>query len=340
MSQHELWMRRCLHLASCAQLTTSPNPMVGAVIVHGTGADARIVGEGYHIRPGEGHAEVHALRAVQPADRALLPECTLYVSLEPCSHYGRTPPCAQLIVRSGIKRCVVGCVDPNQKVSGRGIAMMREAGIEVLVGVLREECIALNRRFFCVHTLRRPFITLKWAASADGFLDRLRQLDEQDMPTAAPVQLSTARSLLRVHQMRAQHDAILVGRRTLQLDRPKLSVRHWPGHSPLKCVLGSVDERVLAEGFQAYADIDALLEGLRSEGVQSLYVEGGQATLQSFIERDLWDEVWEERSQVVLGEGVPAPTMPARFLPTIEEHYGATYRHWRSPILERNYVDF
>lgn len=340
MSHHEIWMRRCLQLARCGQLTTSPNPMVGAVIVHGTGSQARIIGEGYHVRPGEGHAEVNALRSVKPEDRALLPESTIYVSLEPCSHYGRTPPCAQLIVRSGLRRCVVGCVDPNSKVSGRGLTMMREAGIEVEVGVLREECIQLNRRFFCVHTLRRPFITLKWAASADGFLDQLRQLDAHGEPTAAPARLSTFRSLLRVHHMRAQHDAILVGKRTLLLDRPQLSVRHWPGRSPLKCVLGSVDERALAAGFQAYADIDALLEGLRSEGVQSLYVEGGQATLQSFIERDLWDEAWEERSSVVLGEGVPAPKMPSRFTPTLEEHYGAQYRHWRSPIVEKNYVDF
>lgn len=333
-------MRRCLQLARSGQLTTSPNPMVGAVIVHGTGQAARILGEGYHVRPGEGHAEVNALRAVKPADRSLLPESTIYVSLEPCSHHGRTPPCAQLIIRSGIKRCVVGCVDPFSKVSGRGIAMMREAGIEVEVGVLREECIQLNRRFFCVHTLHRPFITLKWASSSDGFLDRHRTLDETGQPTEAPARLSTARSLLRVHQMRAQHDAILVGRRTLQLDCPSLTVRHWPGRSPLKCVLGSVDERALKLGFQAYGDIDALLEGLRSEGVQSLYVEGGQATLQSFIERDLWDEAWEERSSVVLGSGVPVPTMPSRFTPTLEEHYGARYRHWRSPILEHNYVDF
>lgn len=339
-ANHERWMRRCLALARKGELTTSPNPMVGAVIVLSDEQGERILGEGFHIRPGEGHAEVNAMRSVHPDDRHLLPQATIYVSLEPCSHYGRTPPCSELIIRSGIRRCVVGTVDPFSKVAGRGIAMMRAAGVEVIVGVLREECIYLNRRFFCVNTLRRPFITLKWAASADGFLDRVRALDQEGQPIGEPAQLSNARTRLRVHQFRATHEAILVGRRTLDLDRPSLNVRHWPGASPLRCVLGRVDERALNAGFQAFADIDSLLEALQRDKVQSLFVEGGQATLQSFIERDLWDEAWEERSPVVLGSGIPAPTMPAEFEPEHEQHYGTAYRHWRSPILKANYVDF
>ena len=339
-AEDERWMRRCLQLARQGELTTAPNPMVGAVIVYGTGADARILGEGYHLRPGEGHAEVLAFRAVRPEDRPLLAESTIYVTLEPCSHYGRTPPCSALIIRNKVKRCVIGSEDPFRKVCGRGIAMLQEAGIEVTVGVLREECIYLNRKFFCQNVLRRPFITLKWAATSDGFIDRSRSLDENGEVSAAPLRLSSPSSLLRVHHFRATHQAILVGRKTFQLDAPQLNVRCWPGESPLRCVLGSVDERALSAGFQAYADIDALLEGLRRDGIQSLFVEGGQATLQSFIERDLWDEAWEEISPQRIGEGVPAPTMPHIFTAQEEEHFGRTYRHWLSPVLAKNYVDF
>lgn len=340
MNNHELWMRRCLELARNGELTVAPNPMVGAVIVYGEGKSARILGEGYHVRPGEGHAEVNAFRNVRPEDRHLLPQSTIYVSLEPCSHYGRTPPCCDLIIRHGLRRCVVGCVDPFSKVGGRGIRRMRDAGIEVIVGVLREECIYLNRRFFCVNTLRRPFITLKWASSADGFMDRRRTLDEAGNPVGLPARLSNSLTQLRVHHFRANHQAILVGRRTFELDRPSLNVRHWPGRSPLKCVLGSVDERALSAGFQAYADIDSLLDGLRREKIQSLFVEGGSSTLQSFIERDLWDEAWEERSEVVLEDGIPTPKMPRIFRPETEWHYGVEYRHWMSPVLRKNYVDF
>lgn len=339
-AEDERWMRRCLQLARQGELTAAPNPMVGAVIVHGSGADARILGEGYHVRPGEGHAEVHAFRSVRPEDRPLLSESTIYVSLEPCAHYGRTPPCSALIIQNRVKRCVIGSEDPFRKVRGRGIIMLQEAGIDVTVGVLREECIYLNRKFFCQNVLRRPFITLKWAATSDGFIDRSRCLDENGEVSAAPLRLSSPSSLLRVHHFRATHQAILVGRKTFQLDAPKLNVRCWPGASPLRCVLGGVDERALSAGFQAYADIDSLLEGLRRDGVQSLFVEGGQATLQSFIERDLWDEAWEEISPQCIGEGVPAPTMPRAFTPQVEEHFGRTYRHWLSPVLAKNYVDF
>lgn len=340
MNEDERWMRRCLQLARQGELTTAPNPMVGAVIVHGTGSEARILGEGYHVRPGEGHAEVHAFRSVRAEDQHLLSESTIYVSLEPCAHYGRTPPCAALIIQHGVRRCVVGAEDPFRKVSGRGITMLREAGIEVTVGVLRDECIQLNRKFFCQQVMRRPFITLKWAATADGFLDYERHLSPDGEVSDAPLRLSSAESLLRVHRLRATHQAILVGRKTFDLDAPRLDVRHWPGRSPMRCVLGSVDERALNAGFQAYADIDALLEGLRRDGIQSLLVEGGQATLQSFIERDLWDEAWEEISPQIIGHGVPAPTMPHQFVPVIASHLGSNYRHWRSPVLAKNYVDF
>ena len=166
-AENEKWMRRCLQLARCGRMGAAPNPMVGAVIVY----KGRIIGEGYHIRCGEAHAEVRAIGSVRPADRDFLKDSTIYVSLEPCAHYGRTPPCAELIVRTGIPRVVVGCVDPFARVSGRGIDILRKAGVEVTVGVLEEECLELNRRFITAQTKGRPYITLKWAVSADGFLD-------------------------------------------------------------------------------------------------------------------------------------------------------------------------
>lgn len=367
------WMRRAIQLAQNGELTAHPNPMVGAVIVGPpsaragevdtstieglsdaavttssvwkTGEVGRILGEGFHHAAGEPHAEVMAVRSVKPEDLALLPQSTIYVTLEPCAHYGRTPPCAELIIRQKIGRVVVGCVDPFTKVGGRGITMLREAGIDVTVGVLREECLYLIRHFICAQTMRRPFVTLKWARSADGYIDHHRTSIEADGPAA---RLSTPLTQIHVHHLRAAHQAILVGRKTLELDRPSLSVRYYGGRSPLRCVLGGVGEEALNAGYQAYADIDSLLEGLRREGVQSLLVEGGAQTLQSFIERDLWDEVWEEHSETLLfpsahetGEdGVHAPEMPLCFKPEREMHFGVEFYHWKSPVLQKHYVDF
>lgn len=346
----EYWMRRAIQLAQNGELTARPNPMVGAVIVAPSASAiedgrGRILGEGFHHAAGEPHAEVMAVRSVKPEDLALLPQSTIYVTLEPCAHYGRTPPCAELIIRQKIGRVVVGCVDPFTKVGGRGITMLREAGIDVTVGVLREECLYMIRHFICAQTMRRPFITLKWARSADGFIDRRRTSIEADGPAA---RLSTPLTQIHVHHLRASHQAILVGRKTLELDRPSLSVRSYGGRSPLRCVLGGVGEEALNAGYQAYADIDSLLEGLRREGVQSLLVEGGAQTLQSFIERDLWDEAWEEHSKTLLfpskqvaeEDGVPAPEMPRCFMPEREEHFGVEFYHWKSPVLQKHYVDF
>lgn len=307
----EKWMRRCLDLARCGRYGAPPNPMVGAVIVYG----GRILGEGYHARCGEAHAEVAAVRAVREADKALLPASTLYVSLEPCAHYGRTPPCAELIARLGIGRVVVGCVDPFARVRGRGIAMLREAGCDVTVGVLEAECRELNRRFITCQTHRRPYVMLKWAQSADGFLDRRRTGGQ-------PVALSTPRTLMAVHRLRAQSGAILVGHATLRLDRPRLDVRHWAGPAPLRLVLGRVEPDELPEGFEAFADRDAMLSELYRRGVQTLLVEGGARTLQSFIADGLWDEARVELASQLLGDGVAAPAMPAGTLRRVETHFG------------------
>lgn len=318
---HEFFMRRCIQLAQQGRMHAAPNPMVGAVIVH----EGRIIGEGFHTCCGKPHAEVNAIHSVRPADRPLLKDSTIYVSLEPCAHYGRTPPCALLIVRTGIPRVVVGCIDPFAKVQGRGIAILREAGVEVTVGVLEAECQTLNRRFITAQTLHRPFITLKWARSADGFIDSWRESAEE-----GAARLSSAYSLMRVHRLRALHQAILVGHRTLELDRPSLTVRHWVGADPLRVVLGRVAEGELPAGFQAYADIDTMLSDLYRRGVQSLLVEGGQQTLQSFIDRGLWNEAWVELSPVVLGSGVPEPRMPAGVMLRCEEAFGAQVLHYEN----------
>ena len=280
----EMYMRRCLQLADCGRQNAKPNPMVGAVIV----CDGRIIGEGYHVRCGEGHAEVNAFASVRPCDEPLLGRSTMYVSLEPCSHYGKTPPCADLIVRKGVRRVVVGCVDPFAKVHGHGIAKLREAGIEVTVGVLEDECKALNSRFMTVNTEHRPYILLKWAQSADGFLD--------DHYHAA--RFSTPFTTMLVHKMRAENDAILVGRVTDQREHPRLDVREWSGPSP---------ERIVLTSGQRITDV---LDTLYSRKKQSLIVEGGAATLRSFIDTGLWDEIRRETSPLCVGDGTPAPSLP------------------------------
>lgn len=315
------FMRRCLQLAQQGELLAAPNPLVGAVIA---APDGRIIGEGFHRCCGKNHAEVNAFESVGAADRHLLPSSTLYVSLEPCSHWGRTPPCADRIIREGIRRVVVGCQDPFEHVNGSGIDRLRSAGIEVVVGVMEKECRWQNRRFITFHTRHRPYITLKWAVSADGYIDRWRH-SPADGPAA---RLSSEESLSHVHHLRALSMAILVGHNTLLLDRPALTNRHWAGRNPQPVVLGRVDEADLPAGWRCYADIGTLLSALHADGLQSLLVEGGAQTLQSFIDAGLWDEAWEERSHIVLGSGVPAPRMPLGLWPRQHERFSHSFIHW------------
>ena len=281
----ERYMRRCLQLAANGMQNARPNPMVGAVIVSGD----RIIGEGYHQRYGEGHAEVNAFASVCAADEPLLAESTIYVSLEPCSHYGKTPPCADLIIRKGVKRCVVGCVDPFAEVSGRGIQRLRDAGITVITGVLEQECRWLNRRFFTYHSKHRPYIILKWAQSADGFIDK----------DYKAIQLSNSQTQIRSHKLRADEDAILVGHTTYDREHPLLNVRYWSGPDPKRIVL--THDRPLP----------LLIDDLYMQGIQSLIVEGGSQTHQSFIESGLWDELRVETAPMVLGRGTKAVSIPA-----------------------------
>lgn len=295
----EMYMRRCLQLAQCGRKGAAPNPMVGAVVVCG----GRIIGEGYHQKCGEAHAEVNAIASVSEPE--LLQRSTLYVSLEPCAHYGKTPPCAQLIIDKKIPMVVVGCRDPFAKVDGRGIAMLREAGIDVREGVLEEECLWMNRRFITFHTHQRPYITLKWAQSEDGYIDHLRQDD-----SASAVQFSTPLTRTLVHQMRAENQAILVGRRTWELDHPSLTVRYWMGRNPLPVVLSSQAVRIGEDTIPVQGNtLTALMSELYQRGIQSLMVEGGAETLQNFIDAGLWDEARVETAPVELGQGVKAPRL-------------------------------
>ena len=289
----EFYMRRCLQLARNGRQNAKPNPMVGAVIVTNlksqiSNLKTRIIGEGYHARCGEGHAEVNAFASVKAEDEPLLKEATMYVSLEPCSHFGKTPPCADLIIKKGVKRVVVGCIDEFAEVQGRGIKKLQDAGIDVTVGVLEEECRKLNRRFFTFHRLHRPYIILKWAQTANGFID----------DNGRPVSISSPFTQMLSHKLRAEEDAILVGRVTEEREHPQLTVRHWAGPSPKRLV---VDRQHPLN-----------LESLYHHNIQSLIVEGGRKTLEFFLAQDLWDEIRVETNTVLtVTGGTRAPHLPA-----------------------------
>ena len=292
LSEDEKYMRRCLQLAANGIQGARPNPMVGAVIVLPLpleGAGGRLIGEGYHVRCGQGHAEVNAFASVKPEDELLLKDATIYVSLEPCSHYGKTPPCADLIIKKGVRRVVVGTIDPFAEVQGRGIKKLQNAGIEVTVGVLEKECQWLNRRFFTYHSKHRPYIILKWAQTANGFID----------DHGKALQISNEQTQMLSHQLRAEEDAILVGHTTDVREHPQLTVRHWHGPNPKRVVL--THQRPLSQ----------LIEDLYQQSVQSLIVEGGRQTHESFLAAGLWDEIRVETGAITVSDGTRAPQVPA-----------------------------
>ena len=296
MIDDEKFMRRCIQLAKNGQQNAKPNPMVGAVIVH----NGRIIGEGYHVRCGQGHAEVNAFASVKAENEALLPESTIYVSLEPCSHYGKTPPCADLIINKGVRRVVVGCIDEFAEVQGRGIKKIREAGIEVEVGVLEEECKALNRRFFTFHREKRPYITLKWAQTTNGFIDDHHK----------PLKISTDFTKMLSHKLRAEEDAILVGRLTDEREHPQLNVREWYGQDPKRLVIDRTHP----------LNIDSLY----AQNIQSLIVEGGAETLRTFLIQGLWDEIRvETNTALTVTDGTRAPIIPANAVVVSSKAYGS-----------------
>lgn len=295
-------MRRALQLAAMGQGRVSPNPMVGAVIV----CDDKIIGEGYHRQWGGPHAEVNAVASV--VDKSELCRSTMYVTLEPCSHYGKTPPCAELIIKTGIPRVVVGAMDPFEKVRGRGVDMLRKAGVDVVTDVLGEECEELNKHFMTAHKSGRPFVLLKWAESEDGFISK---------KGGEPVALSNELTKMWMHRERSRYDAIMVGTNTIITDNPQLSVREWPGRNP-RCVTFDCNGRlpkdcqvVSKEGTIVVTEnipLEDLLSRLYKEhGITSLMVEGGAKLLQSFIDCGYYDEVRIERSAAKIGEGIEAP---------------------------------
>jgi diaminohydroxyphosphoribosylaminopyrimidine deaminase / 5-amino-6-(5-phosphoribosylamino)uracil reductase len=318
------FMRRCLELASKAEGLTYPNPMVGSVIVH----NCKIIGEGYHLKAGAHHAEVNAINSVY--DKSKLKSSTLYVNLEPCSHFGKTPPCADFIISSSIPRVVIGTIDTSDKVSGEGIDRIKNAGCEVITGVLATECRRLNRRFFTFHEKRRPYITLKWAQSSDGYLDILRSEDHKIEPTW--ITGKPERAL--VHKWRASEQAILVGASTVRADNPRLNVREWKGTDPLKLILSSsgslnndlsvneTDGTIVVFTHNENASIaNALIvklndklpssfqitEYLYNSGIQSLFIEGGAKVLNHFITTGLWDEARIFTGEYYFKKGIKAP---------------------------------
>lgn len=319
------YMARCISLARGGAGCVAPNPMVGAVVVH----QGKIIGEGYHRKYGEAHAEVNAIASVR--DESLLEEATIYVSLEPCSHYGKTPPCAELIIKKRIPRVVIGCLDPFPEVSGRGVRMLREAGVEVVTGVMEKEAWELNQVFMTFQEKRRPYICLKWAQSADSFMDRGRTDN-----TSPAVVLSSPETMRRVHCLRANVAAIMVGTQTAFLDNPSLTVRHWAGNSPVRVVLDRTlripshyhlfDGTVKTLVFTAadaisrenveYVTIDfsqpvlpQVMHELYIRKLNSLMVEGGATLLGHFLKEGLWDQMLVETAPVSLESGVKAPDL-------------------------------
>jgi len=301
-------MRRCLQLATYGKGFVAPNPMVGAVIVN----NDRIIGEGFHGQYGGPHAEVQAINSVK--DETLLKNSTLYVNLEPCSHYGKTPPCVDLIIEKQIPKVIIGHEDPFPEVSGRGIKKLRDAGVEVECGIMEEECKELNKSFLTYTLLFRPYIILKWAQSSDGFIDQHRE--ENDGKT--PVKFSNSFTQMLVHKTRSEVQAIMVGTQTLRLDKPALNVRYWKGNNP---------ERITVD---SNLSLQQQIGSLYERKIQSLLVEGGAKLLQSFINENLWDEIQIEVAKFKLQDGVMAPKIPNGILQNVQKCENSVLFHYKN----------
>lgn len=332
MKTHEFYMKRCIALAKNGLGTTYPNPLVGSVIVH----DGKIIGEGWHKKAGEPHAEVNAVNSVK--DKSLLKEATIYVSLEPCSHFGKTPPCCDLIIANAIPNVVIGTIDPFAKVAGNGVKKLIENGKKVTIGILEDECNELNKRFFTFHQKNRPYIILKWAETADGFIAPLTKEEK------APVWITNPYSRQLVHKWRTEEQAILVGTNTVLEDNPKLDARDFKGNNPIRVVWDKsnkitekfhvknqiiptifvTESKNLTEKENIYYKntiFDILLakktlDILFKKNIQSVIVEGGSQTLQSFIDASLWDEARVFVSENNINEGIIAPKLPKNRIST------------------------
>lgn len=334
--KHELYIKRCIQLAKNAKGNTSPNPLVGSVIVHNN----KIIGEGWHAKAGEPHAEVNAINSVK--DKSLLAESTIYVSLEPCAHFGKTPPCADLIVKNKIPKVVIGCRDPFDAVNGKGIEKLKTAGMDVSVGILEEECLALNNSFFTYHTKKRPYVILKWAQTQDGFLDKLREDKDKGVNW-----ITQPETKILVHHWRHEVDAILVGANTIINDNPELTVRLVEGQNPVRLIIDpnnriSVDANIFSTSGKTvvftnspkpnrenitYAKLEdgkpileSVLKTCYDLQIQSILVEGGAHTLQSFIDAQLWDEARVLTGASSFGQGLKAPSL--NLTPAETHQYG------------------
>ncbi len=333
-------MARCIELAKKGIGYVAPNPMVGCVIVH----NDQVIGEGYHQKFGEAHAEVNAINSV--ANKELLKESTIIVSLEPCSHYGKTPPCSDLIIEKQIPKVVIGTVDPFAEVAGRGIEKLKKAGRSVKVGVLENECQELNKRFFTFHRKRRPYIILKWAQTQDGFIDVERDAKNYGQPTWITNELARK----HVHKTRANESSILVGKNTVLKDNPTLTVRDWIGENPIRIVLDrnlelpvslnlfNSDSKTIVFNAKrtdkrkhlSFECLDytteivpQIIDNLYQKKIQSLIVEGGSLTLQKFIDLDLWDEAHIYHGPVFFKKGISAPKLKGILIETM--NFGNSY---------------
>ena len=325
MNNHEDYIARCIELAKNGFGTTYPNPMVGSVIVY----NGKIIGEGWHQKAGEPHAEVNAIRSVK--DPSLLDKATIYVSLEPCSHFGKTPPCCDLIIKNKIPNVVIGTVDSNIKVAGNGIKRLQEAGANVIVGILEKECYELNQRFFTFHEKKRPYIILKWAETQDGFIAPLQKEEQK------PVWITNINSRQLVHKWRTEEQAILVGTQTVIDDNPKLNARDWEGNNPVRVVIDQNHripktahvfdnqtktivfsnkkstpslENTIFEVIDFQQNIaQQIADKLFQHQIQSVIIEGGAQTLQTFIDANLWDEARVFIGNCTFEKGVKAPIL-------------------------------
>jgi len=334
MNFDEKYMLRCLELAKNGLGNVAPNPMVGCVIVF----DGKIIGEGYHQEYGKAHAEVNAIHSVK--DNSLLKKSTLYVNLEPCAHFGKTPPCANLIVEHNIPRVVIGCVDSFSEVSGKGIEKLKAAGIEVAVGVLENESLALNKRFFTFHTKKRPYIILKWAETQDGFIDLVRPFDKLKV-TNTNNWITSPLSKQLVHKWRSEETAIMIGTNTALNDNPKLNVREWNGKNPVRVVVdlhnrlpqtlhvfdksiptlvfsltkhGEENNLTFVKINDSKNLIQEVLDELYKRNIQSIIIEGGAKLLQSFINQNLWDEARVFIGNKYFENGLKAPKLTGNLI--------------------------
>jgi diaminohydroxyphosphoribosylaminopyrimidine deaminase / 5-amino-6-(5-phosphoribosylamino)uracil reductase len=323
---HEKYISRCIALAKNGLGTTYSNPMVGSVIVY----EGKIIGEGWHKKAGEPHAEVNAVNSVR--EKSLLKKATIYVSLEPCSHFGKTPPCCDLIIKHKIPNVVIGTVDPFSEVAGNGIKKLIEAGINVTVGILEDECNKLNKRFFTFHQKKKPYIILKWAQSQDGFIAPFEKNDQK------PVWISNTYSRQLTHKWRTEEQAILIGTQTAIDDNPKLNSRDWQGNNPIRIVLDqnnripkenpvldnqvktivfTSSKKAISEENTTFEIIDfnkniaeQIVDSLYNHNIQSVIIEGGLQTLQTFIDANLWDEARIFTGKSFLVKGIKAPLIP------------------------------